>query len=128
MILELSSTVSKKWKNIFKSRPSKICGRQSLKIWGNMACLTRPNQFKFLKGFPSQILLCPFLNTLSQISDLANSCSRRKTYLYCPSMFLLLEPFRVTCSKLTSGVNRALYLLDYKLIEGSNKCFVVRSF
>ena len=43
---------------IFKNIPSKICGRQRLK---------RPYHFKFFKGCLPQILLGPFLNTLSHI-------------------------------------------------------------
>ena len=35
------------------------------KIWGDMVCLSRPYSFKFFKGCLSQILLGPFLNTLS---------------------------------------------------------------
>ena len=46
-----------KWDKVFKNGPSKICGRQPLK-----------NPFKFFKGCLPQILLGPFLNTLSQIS------------------------------------------------------------
>ena len=60
------------------------------------------------------------------------------TSVGCPFLLLIiepgflpafdgLEPFRVKCSKRISGVNRALYSLEYKLIEGSNKCYVVRS-
>ena len=48
-----------KWEKVFKNGPSKICGRQPLKH------LSLP--FKFFKGSLSQILLGPFLNTLSQM-------------------------------------------------------------
>ena len=37
------------------------------KIWRDMVCLRRPYRFKFFKGFLPQVLLGPFLNTLSQI-------------------------------------------------------------
>ena len=43
------------------------------KIWRDMVrlSLSRPYHFKFLKGCLPQILLCPFLNTLSHIFDWA---------------------------------------------------------
>ena len=44
-----------KWDKVFKNGPIKICGRQPLK------------NFKGYKGGLPQILLGPFLNTLSQI-------------------------------------------------------------
>ena len=49
------------WDKAFKSGLSKICGRQP--------ALGKPYPFKFLKGccLP-QILLGPFLNTLSQLT------------------------------------------------------------
>ena len=42
---------------------NKICGRQPL----YMVCLSRPYPFKFFKGCFPQILLGPFLNTLSHM-------------------------------------------------------------
>ena len=42
------------WDKVFKNGPRNICGRQSLKHLKNMACLP-------------QILLGPFLNTLSHL-------------------------------------------------------------
>ena len=56
-----------KWVKVFKNGTSKICGRQLLKIWIDIVCLDKPYQFKFLKGFYPQILLGPFLNTLTQM-------------------------------------------------------------
>ena len=53
-----------KWAKVFKNGPSKICGRQPLKIWSEMVCLSRPYQFKFFKGC---LLLGAFLNTLTQM-------------------------------------------------------------
>ena len=55
-----------KWDKVFKNGPSKICGRQPLKK---------------LKGCLPQILLGPFLNTLSQIvcNYLLKLSSRLKT-------------------------------------------------
>ena len=49
------------WDNVFKNRSSKICGRQPLKNlrWG-----------LFFKGCHPQILLGPFLNTFSHMSQL----------------------------------------------------------
>ena len=56
-----------KWGKVFKNGPSKICGRKPLKIWSDVVCLGKPYHFKFYKGWVSQILLGPFLNTLFQI-------------------------------------------------------------
>ena len=36
-------------------------------IWRNMVCLSRPYSFKFYKGYLLQILLGPFMNTLSHM-------------------------------------------------------------
>ena len=47
------------WDKIFKSGPSKICGRQPLKPF--------QNGMVFFKGCLPQILLCPFLNTFSHM-------------------------------------------------------------
>ena len=49
-----------KWEKVFKNGPSKIYARQSLKNLKGF-------DFKFLKGCLLQILLGPFLNTLSQM-------------------------------------------------------------
>ena len=45
-----------RWVKVFKNGPSKICGRQLLK------------NLKFFKGYLPQILLGPFVNTLTQMS------------------------------------------------------------
>ena len=47
--------------SIFENGPSKICEKQSLKIWRDMV------GFRQSKGCPPQILLGPFLNTLCPI-------------------------------------------------------------
>ena len=47
------------WDKVFKNGPSKICGRQSLKNLKGYGLL------KFFKGCRPQILLGPFLNSLS---------------------------------------------------------------
>ena len=55
------------------SRISKICGRQplkNLKGWWDMVCLSRPYPFKLFKGCLPQILLGPFMNTLSHMQRL----------------------------------------------------------
>ena len=53
-------------KNVFKNGTSKICGRQPKKLrWCDMVLLSRPYHLIFLKGSLPQILLGPFLNTLS---------------------------------------------------------------
>ena len=41
--------------NVFKNGPSKICGRQPLKIWSDMVCLSKPYRIKIVKGCPAQI-------------------------------------------------------------------------
>ena len=46
-----------------KNRPSRICGRQTLKNLKGYGLLYIP--FKNFKGRLTQILLSPFLNTLS---------------------------------------------------------------
>ena len=51
------------WDKVFKGGPSKICGRQPLKIWES-----RPYPFKYFKGSLPQILLGRFLNILSYIN------------------------------------------------------------
>ena len=45
------------WDKVFKNRPSKICGRRRL----------RPYHSKFFKGCLPQILLHPFLNSLTRM-------------------------------------------------------------
>ena len=57
-----------KWDKVFKSGPSKICGRQLLKCLKDLVCLSRPYPFKFFKGCLPKCLLGPFLNIFSQIS------------------------------------------------------------
>ena len=49
-----------KWVKAFKNGSSKICGRQPLKN-------SKWHHFKFFKGCLPQVLLGPFLNTLTQI-------------------------------------------------------------
>ena len=58
------------WNKVFKNGQSKICGRQPLK---NL----KAYHFKCFKDCLPQILLGPFMNTLSQMSSL-NSPSRSK--------------------------------------------------
>ena len=84
------------WAGLFKNGPIKICGKSDmvylsvirtiapeencyavrLKVWvgvrvevGNCprTCLSRPYHFKFFKGCLPQILLGPFLNTLTHV-------------------------------------------------------------
>ena len=50
------------WVKVFKNWPSKICDRQPLKI---LKLWSRPYHFKFFKGCLPQMLLGPFLNTLT---------------------------------------------------------------
>ena len=58
-------THSQQWNKsvkVFKNEPSKICGRQPLKIWGDMVSLSRPYHLKFLKA-----VFCKFYLVLSWI-------------------------------------------------------------
>ena len=56
-----------RWDKLFKNGPSKICGRQSLKKLKGYFCLSKPYPSKFFTGCLPQILLGPFLNTLSKM-------------------------------------------------------------
>ena len=63
----LQRIVFKNRRKVFKNRPSKICGNQPLK---NLKWYGLPKQTyhsRFFKGCLPQILLGPFLNTLSHI-------------------------------------------------------------
>ena len=53
------------WDKLFKNEPSKICERQPLK--------DLKESFKFFKGCLPQILLGPFLNTLSYLTRITQS-------------------------------------------------------
>ena len=69
---------------VFKTNPSKICGRQPLKnMKWYMVCLNRSNQFKFFKGCLSQILPCPSFNTLSHYLRIKHLMS--SAYFMCKS-------------------------------------------
>ena len=54
-----------KWDKVFKNETSKICGRRPLKNLKGYGLLKQTLPFKFFKRCFSQILLGPFLNTLS---------------------------------------------------------------
>ena len=53
-----------RWDKAFKNRPSNICGRQPLKYLKGYSLLKETISLQF---FLPQILLGPFLNTLSQM-------------------------------------------------------------
>ena len=57
------------WKlvKVFKNRPSKICGRQLSKNLEWYVYIGRPYYFKIIKGCVLQVLLVPFLYTLTQV-------------------------------------------------------------
>ena len=62
------------WDKVFKNGPSKIYGRQTSK---NV-------KFEIIKGYLPQILLGPFLNTLSHIWGRRNTClSRFMLFMFC---------------------------------------------
>ena len=67
------------WDKVFKNGPSKICGRQSLKKVKRYGLLSRYIPFKIFKGCLPQMLLGPFLSTLSHISIDRNYPSRHRT-------------------------------------------------
>ena len=52
-----------KWVKVFKNEPSKICGRQPLKSYLKLTIY----HFNLFRGCLPQILLGPFLNTLTQL-------------------------------------------------------------
>ena len=57
-----------KWDKVFKNRPSKICGSQPLKNFKGYTSLPKVDHTTstIFKGCVPQILLGPFLNTLTQ--------------------------------------------------------------
>ena len=67
MLYELVYFVRNMWDEVFKSGPSKFCGRQPLKYLKGYGLLSRPYPFKFFKGCLPQILLGPFLTILTQL-------------------------------------------------------------
>ena len=56
-----------KWDEVFKNGPNKICRRQLLRNLKGYGLLKQTISFQIFKGCLPQILLGPFLNTLSQI-------------------------------------------------------------
>ena len=59
--------VMAKWVKAFKNGPSKFVEGSLQKICSDMVCLAKAYLFKFFKDCLPQILLGPFLNTLTQI-------------------------------------------------------------
>ena len=55
------------WDKVFKNGPSKVCGRQPLKNLKKYHVLKLTIIIEIFKGCLPQILLCPFLNTLSHM-------------------------------------------------------------
>ena len=53
------------WDKVLENGPSKICGKQPYRLF-------RQYSFKFFKGCLHQILVGPFLNTLTHISFAKN--------------------------------------------------------
>ena len=82
--------------SVFKNRPSKICGRQSLENlrWYSLLRQTICH-LTFFKGCLSQILLCLFLNTLTHFWEL--ECIKPFVYRY--SAEYLLCKFQVFLRK-----------------------------
>ena len=64
----MKTSLTKIWDKVFKNGPSNICGRQPFKNLKGYGLLSRPYHFKFFKGCLPQILLGPFLNTLSHMT------------------------------------------------------------
>ena len=69
LLLEKFEGFNFKWDTVFKNGPSKICGRQPLKKLKGYGLRKQNVPLKFFKICLPQILLGPFLNTLSQISQ-----------------------------------------------------------
>ena len=53
------------WDKVFKNEPSKICGREPLKILKGYSLLKQTIFLQIFKGCHPQFLLGPLLNTLS---------------------------------------------------------------
>ena len=73
MILIMQSITQQKgnvrniWDKVFKNGPNKVCRRQSLKNLKGYGLLKQTISLQFFKGCLQQVLLGPFLNTLSHL-------------------------------------------------------------
>ena len=82
------------WDKVFKNGPREICGRQSLKnlkLYGDMVLLSIPYQFKVFEGCLPQILLDPFLNTLSHIIVESQRVRSSRLELFCKKIILKIS-------------------------------------
>ena len=87
------------WIKVFKNGPSKVCGRQPLKNlrWKQTISL------QILKGYLSQILLGPFLNTLTHIMNRNSHCNG---LLCCRCAHIFDESFQ-----LFRGKRKVVYVI-----------------
>ena len=82
-------------------------GRLLVMVASDMVCLSRPYDFKLFKGCLPQILLGPFLNTLSHILVLVS----RESKTMRPSCF------QIICSKIFFKSYRKSSVLDLFLMK-----------
>ena len=101
------------WDKVFKNRQSKICGRQLLKIWRNMVCLSRPYPFKLFKGCFPQILLGPLFHTLSHVvlAQSVAECSRFLVFEDVDCAMLFLIHFRARLLNIIFDPYRIFYVI-----------------
>ena len=85
-------------------------------------CLSRPYYFKVFKGCLPQILLCPFLNTLSQIFTKVASLSCGLT---SSETFLKQTIFKRAASSLTFAVNYLIVIFHKIWLQFSVTLFSV---
>ena len=105
--------VTYKWDNVFKNGPSKIRGRQPLKNLNWHGLLNRPYHFKFFKGCLPQILLDPFLNTLSQMQLHNQRCNINKNMTEQPPYTNKIH----TCAPLFNEISMTQKMKLLSLIE-----------
>ena len=82
------------WVKVFKNGPNNICGEQPLKTWSEMVFLSRPYHFKFFTGCLPQILLGPFMNTLTQLFCLFLIPCKCVTYWNFDDIFSMRHCFK----------------------------------
>ena len=69
-------TLKNVWVKVFRNGPNKNCGRQPLKIFKWYGLPKQTKSLQIFKGCHPQVLLGPFLNTLTHIRSWGNSSGR----------------------------------------------------
>ena len=59
------------------------------KYWNDIICLNRPYKLNYFKGCLQQILLCPFLDTLSHMTFCLSACFNLIHTIYISALILL---------------------------------------